>query len=235
MNYSKTFLVVGTCLAAGALGGCTATTPNPNLPTGAAAYEVIPASIPVPTTYPIRPKDILTLRVFGEPDISADEMRVDDAGKIQVPLIGTVDAATRSADEVGKEIAQRLGAKYLINPQVALSVAEAAPSYVSVEGEVEKPGVYEINGRSSLLSALARAESPSSTAKLDEVVVFRTIDDQRMVARFNLKDIRTGVSPDPMILDGDVVMVGFSRGKGLWQDILRTAPFFNAFVLFATR
>ena len=235
MNYYKTFLVVGTCLAASALSGCSTTTSNPDLASGAAAYDVIPATVPVPTVYPIRPKDILSLRVFGEPDISSEELRVDDAGKIQVPLIGTVEAATRSADEVGKEIAPRLGAKYLINPQVALAVAEAAPSYVSVEGEVKKPGVYEINGRSSLLSALARAESPTPTAKLDEVVVFRTIDEKRMVARFNIKDIRTGVSPDPMILDGDVVMVGFSRGKGLWQDILKTAPFFNAFALLSTQ
>ena len=138
-------------------------------------------------------------------------------------------------DELSADIASRLATRYLKNPQVAVSVKEPAPSYISVEGEVEKPGVYEIDGRTTLLAALARAESPTTTAKLNEIVVFRTINDQRMVARFNLKEIRVGLTPDPMILDGDVVMVGYSRSKGVWQDILKMAPIFNAFAVVATR
>jgi len=231
----KIVLMLGNVLAGSVLAGCSSTTINPNLPHGSAAYQVIPATVPVPTVYPLRPKDKLTLRVFGEPDISQDELRVDDVGLIQVPLIGSVKATGRGTDEVSTEIASRLGSRFLKDPQVTVSVKEAAPSYVSVEGEVEKPGVYEIDGRSTLLAALARAESPTVTAKLNEIVVFRTINDQPMAARFNLKDIRLGLSPDPMILDGDVVMVGYSRSKGLWQDILKTAPIFNAFAVVATR
>ncbi|MEZ0135671.1 MULTISPECIES: polysaccharide biosynthesis/export family protein [Novosphingobium] len=185
--------------------------------------------------YPIRPKDILTLRVFGEPDLSQEELRVDDVGVIQVPLVGPLKAEGRSADEISGEITSRLRNRYLVDPQVSVSVKTAAPSYVSVEGEVEKPGVYEMQGRTTLLAALAKAESPTITAKLDEVVVFRTIDEKPMAARFNLKDIRVGLSPDPMILDGDVVMVGFSRSKGLWQDFLKTMPIFNVFAIVATR
>jgi len=126
-----------------------------------------------------------------------------------------------------------LGRKYLKNPQVAISVDEAAPRFVSVEGEVKVPGVYELTSNTTLLGALARAQSPLVTAKLDQVVIFRTINGQRMAARFDLKDIRGGVSPDPIVMDGDVVVVGFSKIKGLWQDFLRTAPIFNAFAVFA--
>lgn len=235
MQKSNSSLLLTALLASSLLSGCSTTTRNPDLPTGAAAYDTIPATVPVPTSYPLRAKDVLTLRVFGEPDISQDELRVDESGMIQVPLIGTVKAAGRGAEDVAAEITQRLGQNYLRNPQVAVSVKEVALSYVSVEGEVKKPGVYEIDGRTTLLASIARAESPTPTAKLDEVVVFRTIDEQRMVARFDLKRIRTGLDPDPMILDGDVVMVGFSASKGLWQDVLRTAPFFNAFAVLSTR
>jgi len=231
----KIALMLGSIVAGSALAGCTSTTTNPELPQGAAAYQVIPPTVPVPTAYPVRPKDKLTLRVFNEPDISQDELRVDDVGMIQIPLIGSVKAEGRSVDELSSDIASRLAARYIKNPQVAVSVKEPAPSYVSVEGEVEKPGVYEIDGRTTLLAALARAESPTVTAKLNEIVVFRTINDQRMVARFNLKEIRVGLTPDPMILDGDVVMVGYSRSKAFWQDILKMAPIFNAFAVVATR
>lgn len=234
MQKFKIVLMLGGVVAGSALAGCSTTT-NPNLPQGTAAYEVIPPTVPVPTVYPMRPRDTLTLRVFGEPDISQDELRVDDVGMIQVPLVGSIKAQGRSADDLSTEIASRLGARYIRNPQVTVSVKETAPSFVSVEGEVEKPGVYEINGRTTLLAALARAESPTATAKLNEIVVFRTINNQPMAARFNLKEIRLGLTPDPMILDGDVVMVGYSRSKGLWQDILKTAPIFNAFAVVATR
>lgn len=235
MQKFKIALILSGIVANSALAGCASTISNPDLPAGTAAYQVIPATIPIPTAYPVRPKDTLTLRVFNEPDISQDELRVDDSGMIQVPLIGSVEAQGRSVDDLSADIASRLSKRYLRNPQVAVSVKEPAPSFVSVEGEVEKPGVYEIDGRTTLLAALARAESPTVTAKLNEIVVFRTIDDQRMVARFNLKDIRVGLTPDPMILDGDVVMVGYSRSKGLWQDILKVTPIFNAFALVATR
>jgi len=231
----KIALMLGSIVAGSALAGCASTVSNPDMPQGAAAYQVIPSTIPIPTAYPVRPKDQLTLRVFNEPDISQDELRVDDVGMIHIPLIGSLKAEGRSVDELSSEIASRLATRYIKNPQVAVSVKQPAPSFVSVEGEVEKPGVYEIDGRTTLLAALARAESPTATAKLNEIVVFRTINDQRMAARFNLKEIRVGLTADPMILDGDVVMVGYSRSKGIWQDILKTSPIFNTFAVIATR
>lgn len=222
-------------MAVAALSGCVGTASNPGLPQGEAAYQIIPSTIPIPTAYPLRPRDKLQLRVLNEPEISQNEILVDDVGMIQVPLIGRVKAEGRSVEQLSAEIALALSRQFIRNAQVAVSLVEAAPSYVSVEGEVEKPGVYDIDGRTTLLAALARAESPTAAAKLSEIVVFRTIDDQRMIARFNLKEIRSGLAPDPMILDGDIVMVGYSRARGLWQDILKTAPIFNAFALVATR
>ncbi|WP_159977467.1 MULTISPECIES: polysaccharide biosynthesis/export family protein [unclassified Novosphingobium] len=233
MHNSKSFFMLGVLLAGSALAGCSTVSKNPDLPVGNAAYDVVPATIPVPTAYAIVPKDKLAVRVFGEPDISSDELMVDEVGFIQVPLIGTVKAAGRSAPDVSTEITARLRERYIVDPQVAVSVKEFALRFVSVEGEVKKPGVYEIDGRATLLSAIARAESPEPTAKLDEIVLFRTINGERMAARFNLKDIRSGLAPDPMIVDGDVVMVGYSGIKGLWQDVLRAAPIFNAFVVLA--
>ncbi|AXB80645.1 polysaccharide export protein (plasmid) [Novosphingobium sp. P6W] len=231
MYNSKTSFLLGAMLVSGVLAGCKTTTPNPDLPVGDAAYAIMPANTSPPTTYRIRPLDVLTVRVFGEPDISTDSLQVDQVGQIQVPLVGTLTAAGHSAPEVSREIAFLLGRRYLVDPQVAVSVKEVAPSYVSVEGEVKKPGVYEVNKDATLLSAIARAESPLATAKLNEIVVFRTINGQRLVARFNLKDIRTGISPDPAIMDGDVVMVGYSSMRGLLQDVLKAAPLFNAFAV----
>ena len=85
-------------------------------------------------------------------------------------------------------------------------------------------GVYEIQPGYTLLSALALAGSPTLEAKLDEVLVFRTVDGQRMGGRFDLTEVRAGRMADPQLIAGDVIVVGYSRSQGLYQDLLRVAP-----------
>jgi len=207
------------------------------VPTGDVAYQIAPPPNPnAPrTSYIIVPNDLLNLQVFQEPDLSNEELQVDNVGNIQMPLIGEIPAAGRSPSELASDIAFRLRQEYIVNPQVVISVSEPAKRFVAVEGQVEAPGVYEIDLEYTLLSAIARAESPTDTAKLDEIVIFRTVEGDRMAARFDLRDIRAGLAPDPQILGGDVVVVGFSSVKGAWRDFLKAAPVFNAFVVFSDR
>jgi len=179
------------------------------------------------------PNDVLNLQVFQEPDLSNEELQVDNVGNIQMPLIGEIPAAGRSPSELAADIQQKLSMQYIVDPQVVISVSEAAKRFVAVEGQVEQPGVYEIDREYTLLSAIARAESPTNVAKLNEVVVFRTINGERLAARFDLRDVRAGLAPDPQILGGDVIVVGFSGVKGAWQDVLKAAPIFNAFIYLA--
>lgn len=207
------------------------------VPTGEIAYGIVPPPDPNQprTSYVIVPNDVLNLQVFQEPELSNDELEVDNVGNIQMPLIGEIQAAGRTASELAADIAFKLRQEYIVNPQVVVSVTEPAKRFVTVEGQVEKPGVYEIDREYTLLSAIARAESPTEVANLDEVVVFRTIDGERMAARFDLRDIRAGLAPDPQIIGGDVVVIGFSAVKGAWRDFLKAAPAFNSFIYLLDR
>jgi len=218
------------------LGGC-ASSRMKAVPAGQVAYEMIPPSDPnvATTSYKLAPNDMLSVQVFQEPDLSNEKLKIDDNGNIQMPLVGEIKAAGRTASELSFEIASRLRKDYIVNPQVVVQVAEPAARYVTVEGEVKKPGVYEIDRQYTLLSAIARAESPTTVAALDEIVVFRNINGQRMAARFDLADIRAGISPDPQIQGGDVVVVGFSSVSAAWQDVLKAAPVFSSFVFALTR
>lgn len=94
------------------------------------------------------------------------------------------------------------------------------------------PGVYQIAPGDTLLSIIARAQSPTKVAKLDEIVVFRTANGERLGARFDLRAIRAGRVPDPAIQNGDVVVVGYSALKGIYRDILQAAPLLNVFTQF---
>jgi polysaccharide export outer membrane protein len=203
------------------------------LPSGAAAYETIPVkAMDELVAQRIRPGDKLSIRVFGEPELTSDEYVVDASGFLQVPLAGQILAGGQSPDAIRLELVRRLGERFIRDPQVSVAVAERAKSQFAVEGQVNEPGVYEADTSTTLLAALARAKSPNKTAKLDEILVFRTIDGRRMGARFDLNDIRSGRAEDPQIIGGDTVVVGYSSAKGIWQDFLASAPLFNLFYVF---
>lgn len=228
--------IIRICLTAAlglAIAGCKSTL-TPAVPEGAAAYSVLRATedAPVPSSYELRPGDRINITVFQEPELSQEKVVIDGGGKLDIPLIGATDAAGRTATQLADEIGDKLGARYLRNPQVTVSVVETIPKIVAVEGEVNLPGIYEIRHGYTLLSALALARSPTPTAAEDEVLVFRMIDGKRAGARFDLQAIRSGLAADPLIMDGDVVVIGFSSVRGAYQDILRAAPLFNVFTQF---
>lgn len=204
------------------------------LPEGPSAYEAVEMTQEMSEALnaQLRPGDELRISVFQEQDLSIDQTVIDQAGNVSLPLIGEMKAAGLSPAQLGREIELAYGARFLRDPHVTIILLEGAPRVVSIEGEVVRPGVYEIGNGQTLLTALALAGSPTVTAKLDEVLIFREVDGQRMGGRFDAVEIRSGRSTDPLLLPGDVVVVGFSSVRGLYQDFLRTAPLIGAFSRF---
>lgn len=221
-------------LMAMALVGCQTGLRSAALPAGDAAYEVAPPPDPAakPQAYRIGAGDTISVQVFQEPELSSDKVQVDDVGRIQLPLAGDILAAGLTAPELAAVIAERLGRNYIRHPRVVVSVVTTREQTVAVEGEVKAPGVYKITPSDTLLSAIARAQSPTQVARLDEVLIFRIVNGRRMGARFDLREIRAGRAADPQVLSGDVVVVGFSSLKGVYRDILQAAPLLNIFTQF---
>ncbi|MBU1325349.1 MAG: polysaccharide export protein [Alphaproteobacteria bacterium] len=182
--------------------------------------------------YRIGPADLLRIAVFQVPDLSFDKIRVDSSGNVQMPLIGSVQAAGLTASELSDEIGTRLAERYLRNPQVTVTIEEAASQKVTVDGAVTQPGVYEMRGRTTLLQAVAMARGPLREADIKQVAVFREVDGQRMVAVFNLEAIRDGRDVDPTIYGDDIIVVDISRLNALAQDAISALPALAVFRLF---
>lgn len=212
------------------LGACQKTVTT-HLPQGSAAYDAIAVAPEVanPAVYSLRAGDRIDVSVFREKDFSAQKVLVDVSGNIALPMLGTIPAAGMTQDELAANIRDRLAASFLRDPRITVSVETPALLTVSVEGEVEQPGVYEMQPGHTLLSAIAMARSTTDRAKVDQVLVFRTVNGERLGARFDLAMIRAGRAPDPVILPGDVVVVGYSQVRGVFQDFLKTAPLLNIF------
>ncbi len=201
------------------------------LATGPIAYNQIAVSSTdsVNALILFQPGDTIGVNVFGEPDLNTPAIVIDPAGKISLPLIGEEQAAGLSTSQLANKLQAAYDREYLRDARVNVVLVKSAPRVVSVEGQVKTPGVFEVQQGYTLLTALALAGSPLETAKLNEVLVFRTKDGQRVGGRFDITEIRAGRSPDPAVLPGDVIVVGYSQVRGVYLDFLRTAPLIGAF------
>jgi polysaccharide export outer membrane protein len=189
------------------------------------------ASVATPgaTTYKIGSLDVLDISVFKVPELSKS-VQVAGTGAINLPLVGEIPAAGRTAQELERDITSRLGAKYLQNPQVTVYVKEYSSQRVTVEGAVKRSGVYPIKGKTSLLQSIAMAEGldPSSDAT---VVVFRTNDGKRSAAKFDIGEIRKGQAEDPELQAGDIVVAGSSAMKETFNNFIKVLPLAGIFAL----
>jgi len=175
-------------------------------------------------SYSLQAGDILSIRVFDEPELSQDEVAIDNAGNLSLPLLGDVRAAGLSATELAASIEQAYAGRFVRNPRVSVAIKKAPEQTVTVEGQVNLPGIYRYRQGDTLLTALAQARSPTDVARLDQVLVFRMVDGQRHGGQFDLQAIRAGRMPDLALSPGDVVVVGYSALRGAYKDVLQTAP-----------
>lgn len=215
--------------ALGGIAACASGNVGAGLPKGGTAYNVVPAvtSVVAPEEYRIGPLDALDITILQEPDLSTKAAPVDAFGNVNLTLIGDVRASGKTASELAKEVSDRYGQKYLKNPQVSVVVAKPVSQKVAVQGEVTQPGVYPIEGPTTLLGALSLAKGETQYAALNDVVVFRLVNGQREGAVFDVRQIRGGQAPDPQIRSNDVIVVGYSEGRRTWRDITTGFPLLN--------
>ena len=179
--------------------------------------------------YVIGPRDELSVLVFREPDLSLQTVRVDSSGRFEMPLIGRVNASGKTPDQLSKEIEQRYFGRFLKDPNVTINVSSVNSKRVTVEGAVARAGVFPLDDKIDLLTAVALAGGPLTEAKLSEIAVFRKYDGATHVAVFDLTRVRSGENANPEILPGDIVVVGFSGLKQGFQEFLRAAPLIGVF------
>jgi protein involved in polysaccharide export with SLBB domain len=124
--------------------------------------------VPNQLEYRLAPGDVMKVSIpqlisSTETDISTRV--VDQAGKISLPIIGQVQAAGLTVQEIEKEIVTKL-AGVITNPKAFISVEEARAYQFRILGSVEAPGLYALNKpdlRVLDALALARGAVPSTT------------------------------------------------------------------------
>lgn len=195
-----------------------------------AADAFIAVTTPGNTAYKVGPEDVLDVSVFKVPELSRTA-QVADGGTINLPLVGEIQAAGKTARDIELDLTKKLGDKYLKSPQVTVFVKEYNSQRVTIEGAVKKPGVYPIRGKSSLLQMVANAGGLEDLAEQGNVIVVRQVNGKRYAARFDMDAIRKGGTPDPALQQGDVIIANTSEAKAAFQNFLKILPAANVFAL----
>ncbi|HQW82139.1 MAG: polysaccharide export protein [Rhodanobacteraceae bacterium] len=221
------FMVLAVLLALAATG-CSSSSA---LKSGSAKAVTATQSLPPPDTtaasgayvgvsdYRVGPLDLLEISVFQVPDLNRT-VRINTSGQISLPLIGAIRAGGKTITELEAEIASKLSAQYLQDPQVSVFVKEFSSQRITVEGAVKQPGIFPITGKTSLLQVIAMARGFEELADERTIIVFRTIEGKKMAALFNIREIRAGQADDPQIYGDDIVVVERSGVRSAYKTLV---------------
>jgi polysaccharide export outer membrane protein len=128
-------------------------------------------NVSVDADYRVGPGDVLEVEVYDDPDLSG-LVTVQHGGEISFPLLGEIDVNGLTAREVRETLTRLLAKDYLVDPQVAVRVKEHRSQWITLVGEVQRPGKYFLQGSKSLLELLTEAGGFTPQAS-GEVLVSR--------------------------------------------------------------
>lgn len=170
--------------------------------------------------YRIGAEDLLEVQVFGVDQLSRT-VRVNSRGQVSLPLIGAIEVAGMTAQEAERAITARLAENYLQNPQVSLFIKEFTTQRVTIEGAVNRPGVYPLRGQSSLLTSIALAGGQGGLSDMNQVMLFRAdATGKRVATVHDVERIRRGEAEDPPIFNDDLIVVNRSPSRTALKDSL---------------
>jgi len=157
-----------------------------------------------PRVYPpllIGPGDLLTIVVYGEVQLPV-EYQVDSDGIITFPYAGSIFVSGLSPSEASSRIA-----KLLAKPRkVTVLIKESNTYWVSILGNVGKPGKYQIRGKPTLISALAEAGGPLPNTDLGGTILIHRGNKKKIdLGKYLNDEGQTG--EEPFLYPGDVLTV----------------------------
>ena len=159
--------------------------------------------------YAINPGDVLRVDVWNEESL-AREVLVRPDGVIALPMAGEIDTTGLSPGEVAQKIGTALSRYMKDQPQVVVSVLEAAGNTVFVIGKVVRPGAYPIMADTDVMQALALAGGLNAFAAENEIrILRRDAEGSQTAIPFEYARVKEGKSLDSNIIlrSRDVVVV----------------------------
>jgi len=175
------------------------------------ADGALPALMAGEGDYILAPGDTLDLMVYKEPDLSMRSKIARD-GRVQLPLLDEVAVAGLSVREAQNRIRDLYNADYLVDPQIYLNIASYVQRKITVIGQVQSPGSYELMGTESLgiLEAVGMAGGFTRIADKKNIEVKRKVGGKNEIFKVNSRRQDDEKGGGFKVLPGDIISVGES-------------------------
>jgi polysaccharide export outer membrane protein len=150
--------------------------------------------------------DNVEIRVFREDDLTTRGQLSGD-GTISMPLIGSVRLQGLTTDQAAAAITLKLADGYLVKPEVSVSIEARILKSVTILGQVQRPGVFELPPHRglTLVEAIGMAGGVTRIANSKKISLKRQGSNQAQI--LNLSNITTGKGADISLQDGDVITI----------------------------
>jgi polysaccharide biosynthesis/export protein len=153
--------------------------------------------------------DMVRVSVFRNPELTT-EAKVSERGTILFPMIGEVPVAGLTPSQAGQRIADKLrSGRYVVNPEVTVSMMQVNSRQVSVLGNVVRPGRYPIDSTSvRVTDFIANAGGISPTGS-DSVTILMNRGGRQDRIEVDLADMfrRGDLSSNIALEPGDTIYV----------------------------
>ncbi|MBI5190993.1 MAG: SLBB domain-containing protein [Nitrospirae bacterium] len=163
--------------------------------------------------------DLLTISVYDNPDLTT-QARVSGENKINFPLVGGVEVGGMTIREAERKLSELLADGFIVNPQVNIFVQEYHSKRVTILGEINKPGVYELSANVTILELISKAEGLTPNAgetilikrKKDPGAQSQAAEPKEEYISVNLKDLmeKGNLALNESVQDGDNIYVSKS-------------------------
>ena len=165
-----------------------------------------------PSEFLLGPEDVLEIAVWKNPDLTKIVVIRPD-GLISMPIVGDIQAAGLSANELAQRLADRLR-QFVQNPAVSVNVKELNSYSIYVMGEVAKPGKYQLKSYVTILQAISMAGGFTEFAKKNKLQVVRIksignhkLQESHIPIRYEEVVAGKNESGNIILLSGDTVVV----------------------------
>ncbi len=155
-----------------------------------------PAASSELSTYKLGMGDVITVQVVGEDELKREKVRLSDAGTLSFPYLGEIRVRGMTVGELGDYITKGLKGRYLLNPQVTVTILEYRDFFVN--GLVGKPGGYPFTPGLTVRKAISIAGGFKERASKEKINVIHEDDNKGNSQRISL---------DAPVRPGDIITV----------------------------
>ena len=182
--------------------------------------------------YILHPGDMLSINVFGYPELSfpnpghMEGLTIRPDGKLTYPFLGEITAKGMSVKDFAKLLSDQLGEIY-VNPVLSVNIMRFGTERIYVLGEVNQPGAYELDKSRNLLDAIGAARGWTKDAAKTKVFIIRKDQNGKPPLKVNLMALlkEGDTSKNYPLQQGDVVYLTENHRIDFAKDIV---PLINA-------